>query len=114
MDTPITRAEHEEFRRRMEDEHKRMNHRLGDLEETVRQIGENELPACRVLPSPWSRWHRASPDKKQGWKNWKAGWRNVEKSCWIRLNGSNQHHSRIYLFLDWHVKEEMSMFRNRD
>ena len=40
MDTPITRAEHEEFRRRMEDEHKRMNHRLGDLEETVRQIGE--------------------------------------------------------------------------
>ncbi len=40
MDTHITRAEHEEFRRRMEDEHKRMNHRLGDLEETVRQIGE--------------------------------------------------------------------------
>ena len=40
MDTPIGRAEHEEFRRRMEDEHKRMNHRLGDLEETVRQIGE--------------------------------------------------------------------------
>lgn len=40
MDAPITRAEHEEFRRRMEDEHKRMNHRLGDLEETVRQIGE--------------------------------------------------------------------------
>ncbi len=25
MDTPISRAEHEEFRRRMEDEHKRMN-----------------------------------------------------------------------------------------
>lgn len=40
MDTPISRAEHEEFRRRMEDEHKRMSHRLGDLEETVRQIGE--------------------------------------------------------------------------
>ena len=40
MDTPITRAEHEEFRRRMEDEHKRINWRLGALEETVRQIGE--------------------------------------------------------------------------
>ena len=40
MDTPISRAEHEEFRRRMEDEHKRMNHRLGALEENVRQIGE--------------------------------------------------------------------------
>ena len=34
------RAEHEEFKRRMEDEHKRINHRLTDLEETVRQIGE--------------------------------------------------------------------------
>lgn len=40
MDTPIDRAEHEEFKRRMEDEHKRINHRLTDLEETVRQIGE--------------------------------------------------------------------------
>lgn len=40
MDTPIDRAEHEEFRRRMEDEHKRIRHRLSDLEETVRQIGE--------------------------------------------------------------------------
>lgn len=38
--TPIDRAEHEEFKRRMEDEHKRINHRLADLEETVRQIGE--------------------------------------------------------------------------
>lgn len=40
MDNPILRAEHEEFCKRMEDEHKRMNHRLTDLEETVRQIGE--------------------------------------------------------------------------
>lgn len=40
MDTPIDRAEHLEFAKRMEDEHKRINHRLTDLEETVRQIGE--------------------------------------------------------------------------
>lgn len=40
MDTPIARAEHEEFRKRMEDEHKRISHRLGNLEDTVRQIGE--------------------------------------------------------------------------
>lgn len=33
-------AELQEFKRRMEDEHKRINHRLTDLEETVRQIGE--------------------------------------------------------------------------
>ena len=31
MDTPITRAEHEEFRRRMEDENKRQDARLAAL-----------------------------------------------------------------------------------
>lgn len=47
MDTPITRAEHEEFCRRMEaenrrlaDENHRQNRRLELLEESVRQIGE--------------------------------------------------------------------------
>ncbi len=47
MDTPITRAEHEEFVRRMEaenrrlsDEDKRQNKRIDDLEDTVRQIGD--------------------------------------------------------------------------
>jgi len=47
MDTPITRAEHEEFSRRMEaenkrftDEDKRQNRRIDELEETVRQIGD--------------------------------------------------------------------------
>lgn len=39
MDDYISRQEHEEFRRRMEDEHHRINHRIGDLEETVREIG---------------------------------------------------------------------------
>lgn len=45
MDTPITRAEHEEFCRRMEaenkrleDEDKRQNRRIDELEENVRQI----------------------------------------------------------------------------
>lgn len=33
MDSPITRAEHEEFRRRMEEEHKRQNSRIELLEE---------------------------------------------------------------------------------
>lgn len=39
MENGIRREEHEEFVRRMEDEHKRISHRLTDLEETVRQIG---------------------------------------------------------------------------
>lgn len=40
MDNGISREEHEEFCRRMDDEHKRINHRIADLEDTVRQIGE--------------------------------------------------------------------------
>lgn len=38
MDSPITRAEHEEFRLRMEDEHSRINHRLCNLEETTENL----------------------------------------------------------------------------
>lgn len=40
MDTPISRAEHEEFKKRMEEEHRRQNRRIELLENTVQQIGE--------------------------------------------------------------------------
>lgn len=36
MDKPITRAEYEEHNKRMEDEHRRMNHRLANVEEEIR------------------------------------------------------------------------------
>ena len=39
MDTPITRAEHQEFAKRQDEENKRQNKRIDELEETVRQIG---------------------------------------------------------------------------
>lgn len=38
MDTPITRAEHEEFAKRMEDEDRRQNRRIEILEESVQQF----------------------------------------------------------------------------
>lgn len=38
MENGITREEHEEFVRRIEDERKRTNHRLEDLEDGLRQI----------------------------------------------------------------------------
>ena len=38
MDTPITRAEHEEFRRTMDSEHKRISRRMDALEEETKQI----------------------------------------------------------------------------
>lgn len=39
MDTPISRAEHEEFRRRIEEENRRQDKRLELLEESTKQIG---------------------------------------------------------------------------
>ena len=39
MDTPITRAEHTEFRRRIEEENKRQDKRLEELERNTQQIG---------------------------------------------------------------------------
>ena len=39
MDTPITRAEHEEFSRRIEDWERRQDKRLELLEENMREIG---------------------------------------------------------------------------
>ena len=47
----ITREEHEEFSRRMEDENTRQNHRLSNLEESVRQIGDLALSVQRLASS---------------------------------------------------------------
>lgn len=38
MDTPITRAEHNEFVRRMEEEHKRQDRRIELLEESTERL----------------------------------------------------------------------------
>jgi archaellum component FlaC len=62
MDTPITRAEHEEFRRAvdakfedckrsLEAEQKRTNHRLNNLEETSKQIGSIALSVEKLALS---------------------------------------------------------------
>lgn len=40
MDDYIERHEHEEFCKRMEAEHNRQNKRIGELEESVREIGD--------------------------------------------------------------------------
>ena len=40
MEDAITRREHEEFAKRVDEENKRQNARIGSLEETVRQISD--------------------------------------------------------------------------
>lgn len=58
MDTPISRAEHLEFVRRMETENKRLsdednrqNQRISELEENVHQIGELTMSVARLATS---------------------------------------------------------------
>lgn len=51
MDTPITRAEHDEFAKRIEAEEHRQNRRLDILEESVRQNGELTVSVERLATS---------------------------------------------------------------
>lgn len=48
MEEYITHREHEEFLRRMEDEHKRINHRLSTLEEVTNQIHELAISVKKI------------------------------------------------------------------
>lgn len=51
MENMIGREEHEEFARRMDDEHNRINHRLKKLEDAVHQIGELTASVERLASS---------------------------------------------------------------
>lgn len=51
MDTPISRAEHEEFRRRLEEENKRQDRRIELLEESVREMGTLTASVERLATS---------------------------------------------------------------
>lgn len=51
MDNPINRAEHEEFSRRMEDEHRRLSHRLSALETRSEQLNSLALSVQELAVS---------------------------------------------------------------
>lgn len=51
MDTPITRAEHEEFSRRIEEENKRQDKRIELLEENTKQIGSLTVSVEKLAQS---------------------------------------------------------------
>ena len=80
---PITRAEHEEFRRRIEAEEHRQNRRLEELEETVRQIQALTISVEKMVVSMQAM---ADEQRRQGerldgleaepgkaWKSLRAG-----------------------------------------
>lgn len=51
MDTPLSRAEHEEFVRRMDDQERRQDKRLELLEGVVREIGDLTLSVHTLAKS---------------------------------------------------------------
>ncbi len=51
MDSPISRAEHEEFARRMDDQERRQDKRLELLEGVVREIGDLTLSVHTLAKS---------------------------------------------------------------
>lgn len=51
MDEFLRRDVHEEFAGRMEDEHKRINHRLGKVEETIGEINRLTLSVQSLAES---------------------------------------------------------------
>lgn len=63
MDTPITRAEHEEFRRRLEEENTRQDKRIALLEDSVREMGALTASVEKLAVSMQSM---AKEQEKQG------------------------------------------------
>ena len=51
MDSPISRAEHEEFARRIADQERRQDKRLELLEENVREIGALTVSVQKLAQS---------------------------------------------------------------
>ena len=51
MDTPITRAEHDEFAKRQDEENKRQNRRIDALEEMVREISSLTASVAKLASS---------------------------------------------------------------
>lgn len=51
MDSPLTRAEHTEFAKRMEDEHTRQNHRISELEKALEQNNKLLVSVERLATS---------------------------------------------------------------
>lgn len=65
MDSPISRAEHEEFRRRMEEEHNRQNSRIKFLEGQTKTITDLAISVKELATSVKQM---AETQKEQGEK----------------------------------------------
>lgn len=82
MDSPITRAEHEEFRKRIDAENNRQNQRIKLLEEQTKQVTEIALSVRELAQSIKQM---AETQKEQGEKLEKLESRDGE--MWRKVVG---------------------------
>lgn len=82
MDSPITRAEHEEFRKRIDAENNRQNQRIKLLEEQTKQVTEIALSVRELAQSIKQM---AETQKEQGEKLEKLESRDGE--MWRKVTG---------------------------
>lgn len=100
MENPITRAEHEEFRRRLEEENKRQDARIGILEESVQQIGALATSVEKLALSMQSM---LKEQEKQGKRLEVLEGRDGEK--WRKVMGYITVTPEINAFIEAAVKE---------
>ena len=79
----ITRLEFDEFARRMEDEHKRQNHRISEIEDDFRQLHSLTLSIEKLafnvenmensIKRQWERIEKLEETPKSNWNKLKDG-----------------------------------------
>ena len=82
MDNPITRAEHEEFRRRLEEENRRQDKRIELLEDNIRELNSLTASVGKLATSIESM---VKEQEKQGKRLQALESRDGEK--WRKLMG---------------------------
>jgi uncharacterized protein YoxC len=70
MDNPISRAEHEEFVRRMDDEHKRINHRITLVEDKTDTLAKLTASVESIAESVKTLTTKVAELEKKPAENW--------------------------------------------
>ena len=102
MEDPITRAEYEEYQKRMEQEDHRQNRRIEQLEENTKQINALTVSIEKLAQSVESMVREQEAQGKR-LVSLESKRRNVEKSRWLCNNCGNRNCPRICIYANWNV-----------
>lgn len=103
MEEPITRAEYEEYQKRIEDEDHRQNKRIEQLEENTKQINALTVSIEKLAQSVESMVKEQEAQGKRLGVFGKQRRRDVEKGRWLCDHNDNWHCCRLYVYTDRYV-----------